>query len=203
MKNLLHTNVSYKKIGLIFLAFALVIFIGSSALKNTLSTTSETSTQQSFYTNKQKTFTVQFPSIATVTESPDGSVSGELESPHRAKIMVSSFGNSDAIQKDMQIPTNYTIQKIISLEDRTAKLLEVYKSQFQAQAVIVKSELSNVDNTPAYLVELSNDEVKINTLSYSFLKNGHYFEVAIIYSSSDEDYIVPLFNNFIASFKIL
>ena len=158
---------------------------------------------QDYYINKEKHFSVQFPSIATVTENLDGSVSGELESPHKAKIMVATFGNSDAIQKDMQIPAEYTIQKVISLEDRTVKLLEAYKSQFQAQGVIVKNELSTVDSTPAYLVELGNSKVNINTLSYSFLKNGHYFEVAVVYSSDDEDYIVPLFNTFIDSFKVL
>jgi len=207
MKDILHKNVSYKKIGLIFLGFALVIFIGANTINHTPSTdtTSDTAsaTQEGFYINKEKGFTAQFPTVAKVTENTDGATYADIESPHKAKIMITTFGNSDKIPKDKWIPAENVITDITSLENKTAQLVDQEEKLFGSKSIIVKSELSNVNSIPAYFTELENTQMKLKTRSYSLLKNGHFYEIAIIYSDNDEEYISPLFDKFTESFKVL
>ena len=203
MKNFLHTNVSYKKIGAIFFGFALVVFIGSSTISHTPTTDSSASTQDGFYINKEKGFSAEFPTEAKITESSDGATYAEIESLHSAKIMVTTFGNSERIPKDKWIPAENVITDITTLENKTEQLVEQEEKLFGSKPVVIKSELSSLDGTPAYFTELEVSEMKLKTHSYSLLKNGHFYEVAIIYSSNDEGQIVPLFEKFIESFKVL
>ena len=207
MKNLLHKNVSYKKIGIIFAIFALVIFIGSNKVSHTPSTdtTSNTasSVQEGFYINKEKGFSAEFPAGAKVTESPDGATYAEIESLNNAKIMVTTFGNSERIPKDKWIPIESVITDITTLENKTAQLVEQEEKLFGSKPLVIKSELSSLDNTPAYFTELVVTQMRLKTHSYSLLKNGHFYEVAIIYSSDYEQQVLPQFDKFIESFKVL
>ncbi len=207
MKDILHKNVSYKKIGLIFLGFALIIYIGANTVSHTPSTditsNTATGTQEGFYINIEKGFSVQFPTVAKVTENTDGTTYADIESPHKAKIMITTFGNSDKISKEKWIPAENVITDITSLENKTTQLADQEEKLFGSKSIVIKSELSDLDGIPAYFIELENTQMELKTLSYSLLKDGHFYEVSILYSNNDEEYISPLFNKFTESFKVL
>jgi hypothetical protein len=202
MKNLLHKNVSYKTIGTIFSIFVLIAIIGSDKFSST-PTAPTSSTQEGFYTNSKKGFTAQFPAGAVVTEGADGAIYADIEKPYQLQVMVNTWGNTDAVPREKWISTKATITDATTLQDLENRLPTIHEKVYGSKPRVVSSELSTVDGVPAYFVEMENDQLKLKSLWYALLKNGHFYEIAITYSSDEDSYVRPIFNKLIESFKVL
>ena len=153
------------------------------------------------YVNTEKGFSAKFPSVAKVTESADGSVYGDIDYPHQARIMVSTFGNSASISKDKLIPDNSVITDVTTLEEKTTELVKQSEDVLGSKANVIQSRQVDLLGVPAYFIELQSVPLNIQSRSYALLKNGRFYEIAIIYAIEDKKSIEPLFDSFVSSFR--
>lgn len=155
------------------------------------------STEKGFYTSEVNNFSAVFPEGADVVEAEDGTTYSNIDYPHKilfAVITPKNINDSESVDT--------SIKDMTTLEAQTDLRVASYEKDLGTNLDVITSQLTQIDNLPAYFVEAEARDLNRKMLVYDFLSKGRLHTINILYPSSEEEYAKPLVNNFIDSFQV-